>query len=313
MDWIELSIDATSEAVDWVYTLLANHIAPEDIHISPPNPPWSHGFLLYIANNGQVHHRISLIDDLLRPLQRTAMISDLQVAEVAAKPQNLDSAWRRSIGDRFVIQNVIQNISTPTAEYLPTHNDDKLIIYLPNSLAFGTGWHPATILSLRLLEKYTLPSHTALDLGSGSGILSVAMAKLGAKVIAIDNDPLAVAATQAAISQNQLDTQITASCSSLGSGAALGHWLGGDRPSHVSEMTLASKFDVIAANIFARVHISLAPEYAQALNERGKLITAGYTSDRAEDITNAMQAVGLGVCDRLQIEDWVAIAFQKDI
>jgi ribosomal protein L11 methyltransferase len=308
VNWIEISIDATSEAVDWVYTLLANHIAPEDIYISPPNLPWSHSFHLYVANDGQVHHRLNLFDDLLKPLQRTAMIASLQFTEVAAKPQNLVNAWRRTIGDRFVIQNLPP--ASTTAD-LPAPLDDKIIIYLPSNLAFGTGWHPATILSLCLIEKYTLPSHTALDLGSGSGILSIAMAKLGAQVMAIDNDPLAVAATEATIAHNQLDTQITASCASLGSGATLGHWLGGDRPNHVQE--IATKFDLIAANIFARVHISLATEYAQALHDHGKLITAGYTSDRAEDITDTMQASGLQVCDRLQIEDWVAIAFQKDI
>ena len=156
--------------------------------------------------------------------------------------------------------------------------------------------------------------HT-LDLGSGSGILSVAIAKLGASVLAIDNDSIAVTATQDAVQLNQVASQVTVICGSLGSASQLGHWLGGDSIESVPEIKANAQFDLIVANIFARIHISLAAEFYKALRSTsmhsGILITAGYTSDREEDITAAMREAGLVVYDRVQINEWIAIAFSK--
>jgi ribosomal protein L11 methyltransferase len=185
---------------------------------------------------------------------------------------------------------------------------------LQNSLAFGSGLHPATILSLRLLERHVQPELHALDLGSGSGILSIAIAKLGAKVFAIDNDPIAVAATEDAVQRNQVTQMVTAMCASLGRASKLGHWMGGDSVENVPAIASDQKFDLIVANIFARVHISLAADFYKALRSTsthtGILITAGYTSDREEDITSAMSAVGFKLCDRAQIDEWIAIAYR---
>ena len=168
---------------------------------------------------------------------------------------------------------------------------------------------------MQLLERHVKPNLNTLDLGSGSGILSVAIAKLGAKVLAIDNDPIAVTATQDAVERNQVTDQVTVACGSLGAASQLGHWMGGDCIGDVPEIIGDQQFDLVVANIFARVHISLANDFYQALRNTsihtGILITSGYTSDREEDITKAMTDVGLVVCDRAQIDEWIAIAFSK--
>ena len=81
----------------------------------------------------------------------------------------------------------------------------------------------------------------------------------------------------------------------------------------VTEIKANGQFDLIVANIFARVHISLAAEFYKALRNTsthsGTLITAGYTSDREEAVTSAMIEVGFAVCDRVQIDEWIAIAY----
>ena len=165
------------------------------------------------------------------------------------------------------------------------------------------------------MERHVKPNLNTLDLGSGSGILSVAMAKLGAKVLAIDNDPIAVTATQDAVERNQVTEQVTVTCGSLGAASQLGHWMGGDSVGDVPEIQGNEQFELIVANIFARVHISLAHDFYKALRNTsthsGILITSGYTSDREEDITKAMNDVGLVVCDRAQIDEWIALAFSK--
>lgn len=332
MPWIELIVDTTDEAVDWVYTLLAQAIAASDIHIHKyeasdneiqSSSQWNYTIQIYLAKNDQIHQRIDAIAAMIAPLQRTGLINELQTFVVTERPidrdleENPTKFLVRRIGDRFVVVSADANYQTRSPQ--------EIVLHLQNSLAFGSGLHPATILSLRLIEKYFHNWHKpnnepiyALDLGSGSGILTVAMAKLGIEVLAIDNDPIAVAATEDAIARNQVSDVVTVSSASLGTASQLGHWLGSDRPASTTAIAAAGQFDLIVANIFARVHISLAAEFAQALKPPSAttssprlLITAGYTSDRADDVIAAMQAVGFQLGDRQQMDEWTAIAFQK--
>jgi ribosomal protein L11 methyltransferase len=317
MSWIELNLDTTNEAVDWICTLLAKAIAAEDMHISEyrdRHPQWTYTIQMYLLEDAQIHQRIEAIADLLKPLHRTGMTSELQTFIVDQKPpqieQNPEHSLIRRIGDRFVVLSADSDYQTI--------NSQEIILRLQNSLAFGSGLHPATILSLqlieRLIENHTQPSIEALDLGSGSGILSVALAKFGATVLAIDNDHIAVAATQDAVERNQVSQKVTVTCASLGSASQLGHWMGGDSIESVPEIQANGQFDLIVANIFARVHISLAAEFYKALRNTsthsGTLITAGYTSDRAEDVTQSMIEAGFELCDRIHMNEWIAIAYQ---
>jgi ribosomal protein L11 methyltransferase len=312
MSWIELSLDTTNEAVDWVCTLLANAIAAEDMHISKyrdRNPKWTFTIQMYLPEDSQIYQRIDAIASILKPLHRTGMTSELQTFVVEQKPHTIESnsenSLIRRIGDRFVVLSADSNYEAS--------NPQEITLHLQNSLAFGSGLHPATILSLQLLERHVKPEIYALDLGSGSGILSVALAKLGAKVLAIDNDRVAVAATQDAVERNQVSSQVTATCASLGSASQLGHWMGGDSIESVTEIKANGQFDLIVANIFARVHISLAAEFYKALRNTsthsGLLITAGYTCDREGDVTSTMTEAGFKLYDRVQIDEWIAITY----
>ncbi len=312
MSWIELSLDTTDEAVDWVCTLLANAIALADMQINKyqgASSKWTFTILMYLSEDMHIHQRIEAIASILKPLHRTDMTTELRTFVVAQKLVEIEATETSSkdslikrISDRFVIVS-------PNSSY-QSSNPQEIILHLQNSLAFGSGLHPATILSLRLLERHVKPTTYTLDLGSGSGILTVAIAKLGAKVLAIDNDAIAVAATEDAVSLNQVTSEVKVICGSLGSASQLGHWMGGDSSDSVTEIYPDGQFDLIVANIFARVHISLATEFYRALQKpSGILITAGYTRDREADITAAMSAAGLTVCDREQIDEWIAIAF----
>jgi ribosomal protein L11 methyltransferase len=315
MSWIELNLDTTNEAVDWVCTLLAKAIAAEDIHISEyqdSQAKWTFTLQIYLPEDARIHQRIDEIEKILMPLHRTGMTSELKTFIVPKKLSAIESSQNpansliRRIGDRFVILSADSNYEA--------RNPQEIILRLQNSLAFGSGLHPATILSLRLLERHVKPAIHTLDLGSGSGILSVAIAKLGATVLAIDNDPIAVTATEDAVQRNQVTQKVTTMCASLGSASQLGHWMGGDSVADIPAIAAEEQFDLIVANIFARVHISLANEFHKALrstdNYAGILITAGYTSDREEDITTAMTEAGFAVGDREQIDEWIAIAYR---
>ncbi len=303
MAWIELSLDTTAEAVDWVCTLLAETQGVEDFGIANYLPQaestsWMFTLRFYVPHDRQSRSRVDAIAQLLSPLHRTGLTTELEAALVETKlPASQKSSIHR-IGQRFV---VLAN----NAVYQSRPNE--ILLRLKPSLAFGSGLHPATMLSLRLLERYTTPDMKALDLGCGSGILSVAIAKLGAQVLALDNDAIAVQATQATIQDNQVEAQVTVQCGSLGDGSRLGHWMSGSLTHEVSTIH-AADLNLIAANILGRIHIQLAADYRDALRSNGLLITAGFTTDQEPEVVAALQSVGFEALEYERSGDWVAIA-----
>lgn len=313
MPLMELSLNTTHEAVDWVCTLLADTIDREDIQITENVQPcpsesshWTFTVRLYLPYDAQVRARVEKIVNLLSPLHRTGLTTEIQTTVVAEKAPNADifNPFIHRIGKRFVV------VAPDAVSQSPT--PDEMIIKLQPTLAFGSGLHPATILSLQLIERHVLPTMDVLDLGSGTGILSVAIAKLGAKVLALDNDPIAVQATQDAVILNGVAPQVKVMQGSLGAGSDMGHWMGGNSIANVPKIHTAKAFDLIVANILARIHIALAEDYRQALrqtdNHQGLLITAGFTTDHEESVTEALTAAGFEVFDCVRFNEWVALA-----
>jgi ribosomal protein L11 methyltransferase len=323
MSRIELSLDTTREAVDWVCTLLADAAYDGNIRmahygaglaesddlnalegaIAPSrdrdSPDWA--FTLYLDLQADQSHQYAILEQALNPLVRTGIATPLRPVSAAesAAVQTDGQVLKYRVGQRFVISAM----PLPSRDY----GDQDLPLYIPPSLAFGSGCHPATQLSLQLLERSVRPAMSVLDLGSGSGILSVAMAKLGAQVLAIDNDDVAVQASQDAVRRNGLISQVTVMKASLGEGSDLGHWMGGEIGDAVEKITPKSTFNLIAANILARVHIALAADFRQSLQPEGLLMTAGFTVDYEEDVRAALSAVGFETIAAERSQDWVAL------
>jgi ribosomal protein L11 methyltransferase len=325
MPWMELSLDTTSEAVDWVCTLLAGTRYKGDVKIvecaEDPHNQWA--FTLYLYLPDQAHSQAQEIAEALLPLHRTGIATELQVSIVddpaiapeypkgiaSTDSQRVNPRPRvHRVGDRFVI------LTDELAHQSYSSAPHEITLQINTSLAFGSGLHPATQLSLRLLEKHIAPGMKTLDLGSGSGILSVAIAKLGAQVLAVDNDAIAVQATQDTVQRNGLASQVTVMQGSLGRGSELGHWMGGKALGEVKAIDpIASRypqgidrFDLIVANILARVHITLAPDFQRALMPSGLLITAGFTTDYEEAVTSALVKEGFQAIDCERLQEWVA-------
>ncbi|WP_373693570.1 50S ribosomal protein L11 methyltransferase [Limnofasciculus baicalensis] len=322
MSWMELSIDATHEAVDWVSTLLAaihytgdmritNYIEPELNQLDNCDilqSQWAFTIYLYLPYNTNVRRRVEEIVDRLSPLHRTGLIAVIQTAIVEDKPEETANSIPpiHRIGKRFVVL-------TPDNSY-QSEDLDEITLKINTTLAFGSGLHPATILSLLLLERYIIPPMNVLDLGCGSGILSVAMAKLGASVLALDNDNIAVDSTQDAIRINGVEKQVTVKKGSLGSGSDLGHWLGGNTINNVQRINASATFDLIVANIFARIHIALADDFCRAIRRTregtGILITAGFTTDYEDEVSGALVEAGFEAIDCERLNEWVALAYR---
>ena len=157
---------------------------------------------------------------------------------------------------------------------------------------FGTGRHPTTQLSLILLEEYVEPGDRVLDLGTGSGILAVAAAKLGAsEVLALDTEAAAVATAQETVSLNGLADVVE-----VGQG---------------SIEAAVPPFDVVVANIFPSAINELAPNLATAIRHAGVLITSGSVLARAKETANAACAAGFGLEQQRPQDNWVGMVFRK--
>ncbi|AFZ20610.1 50S ribosomal protein L11 methyltransferase [Allocoleopsis franciscana] len=322
MSWMELSLDTTHEAVDWVCTLLAKIKDIDDVRITEyadPNlsqsgerdvakPSWTFTIRFYLNHQVCSREQVEKIANLLLPLNRTGLATELQISRVNDKPtpdEELNPFVHR-IGQRFVIL-------TPDTPY-QAKAAGEIPLRLKTTLSFGSGLHPATMLSLQLIERYIVPSMNILDLGSGSGILSIAMAKLGATVLALDNDRTAVQATQDSVYRNNVEQQVTVMEGSLGGGSELGHWMGGDTTENVPKVEATERFDVIVANILARVHIALADDFHRALRrtdtQPGLLITAGFTTDYEQEVVSSLTEAGFETIDCERLNEWVAFAYR---
>jgi ribosomal protein L11 methyltransferase len=292
MAWMELSLDTTGEAVDWACTLLAGRYQGEiQVVEYAADAQWKYTIFLYLPEDAQ--SQAEEIARVLLPLHRTAIASELQMRIVEEPGTNPTSIHR--VGQFVLLTN---------SDYQPKIGE--LPLKIQPSLAFGSGLHPATSLSLKLLGRHVVSGMKALDLGSGSGILSVAIARLGGQVLAVDNDGIAVQATQTMVQNNEVAPQVTVMQGSLGQGSELGHWMGGAASGAVAKIDEFAPFDLIVANILARVHIALAPDFRRALNPGGLMITADYEAS----VTAALEAAGFEVIDCERMDEWVALGFQ---
>jgi len=315
MPWIELSLDTTNEAVDWVCTLVAETINIDDVQITEyaelNKAQWTFTIRLYLAYDVHSRSRVEKIVNLLSPLHRTGLATTVQTTVVDQKPTDADilKPLIYRIGKRFVVLAPDAPDQSKAA--------DEITLRLKPTFSFGSGLHPATILSLQLIERHIIPTMNVLDLGSGSGILSVAIAKLGANVLALDNDSIAVEATQDAVRCNGVEQKVTVMRGSLGCGSDLGHWMGGDTIDNVPKIEATDKFDLIVANILARMHVALANDFQRALRQtdahRGLLITAGFTSDNEENVAKALIEAGFELVDCERLNEWVALAHRLKI
>jgi ribosomal protein L11 methyltransferase len=320
MSWVELCLDTTTEAVDWVCTLLATTTYTSDIRISEykqsseTKEDWVFTIYFYLPNDVSASQRIQQISNLLSSLQRTKLTTAIQADVVDEKPEGVDiDNFPVRIGKKFVVLSPDGIYKSEYKSKYKSEAADEIILRLKTSLAFGSGLHPATMLAMGLLEKYVNPNMNVLDLGSGSGILSIAIAKLGGQVLALDSDRIAVESTQDAVKRNGVEQQVKVMQGSLGKGSEIGHWMGRDSIGEISTINPNANFDLIVANILGRIHTTLAPDYHQALRWGGMLIASGFNQDYEESVVAALEAEEFEMIDRQSLGEWIAIALRLKI
>lgn len=217
----------------------------------------------------------------------------LAVEIEGTKTEDWANAWRKyfhtmEVGDKILIKPQWEEITEPT---------DRVVFNINPGMSFGTGSHETTQLCLTQLEKYITPDCRMLDLGCGSGILSVVSLLLGAKeAVAVDIDPNCIDTAYENSDMNGIDR----SRYTVISGNVV-------TDPEVKEIISQNKYEVVAANIVADVIIGLTPIVRQYMTEDGVFITSGIIDGRQDEVKAALVDEGFTICGMERRKDWWSI------
>ena len=300
--WYQLSVDVDAEAVEAVSELLGRYGFNEGVAIEEPYIQDGDGDNLAVALDKPftVHtyvpaedFRPEILEDLRHALYFLGQlrgVSDVRVSSL--QEEDWANAWKdhfqvHKIGDLVVIR-------PPWLEYEP--RDDEVVVVLDPGMAFGTGLHPSTKLSMLGTEEVVKTGDRVLDVGTGSGILAIAAVKLGAaKADTVDVEGVAVVATAENAERNDVSDKILVKHGSVGPG----------------EPFYGQQYDVVLANIIARILIELSAAIVGHTRPGGSIVLAGIIESREQDVIDTFAGLGAEVVNRRFQEDWVSLVFRR--
>jgi ribosomal protein L11 methyltransferase len=232
---------------------------------------------------------IDTVRNALWHLGRLRTIGELQVTERAE--EDWANAWKAHYSVHRVGRRVL--VRAPWHDYEPAPNE--VVIELDPGMAFGTGLHPSTQLSMIAVEDELAPGDRVLDVGIGSGILATGAALLGASAVdGVDIEPVAVRSARENAARNGVDAIVRVEQGSVGD----------DQP-------FSGEYDLVVANIIARVLIELSAPLSRAMRPGGTLILGGIIDSKEDAVQTAIANVGLELIRRSQQEDWVVLVWRK--
>ena len=212
----------------------------------------------------------------------------LTISEV--NEEDWATAWKKyyhpvKISERFTI--------VPTWEDYTPVSTDELIIELDPGMAFGTGTHPTTVMCLQALEKVVKKGDSVVDVGTGSGVLSIGAALLGAnQVHALDLDLVAVNSAKENVELNKVENVVEVFHGNLLD-------------------TVKEPADVVVANILAEIIMTFTDDAFTIVKPGGYFVTSGIIGAKKEDVKNTLIDSGFVIEEVLMMEDWVAIIAKR--
>jgi ribosomal protein L11 methyltransferase len=299
LKWLELSVDAPAEFVEPLSHIFHRYghggVAMEepggfnpDEGETPPSPDLVR-ITTYLPMDSTTASRRGGIDVGVALVSHVCPISPLQ--ERVVEEEDWERAWKRHfhvlhVGERMVV--------VPTwREYIASESD--IVIGLDPGMAFGTGHHPTTRMCMVLLEEFCAAGMRVLDVGCGSGILSIVAARLGvASVIGVEIDDVAARSAATNIADNGVDGVVIVYQGTLTEG-----------------LVPPEGFDLIVANVSAKVVSELAADMVSALRPGGRIIASGILDERQADVRQAIEAVGATIERGVVDGDWVALVATK--
>jgi ribosomal protein L11 methyltransferase len=288
LDWLEIAVVVAPDDEEAVSEVLRSHaggVAIEDDgndHLS---------LKAYLPSDARLPSRRRALRRVLSRLQTSQPLTIRRARTV--HEEDWANAWK----EHFHVQHVGRIVIRPRWRSYRARPGD-LVITLDPGMAFGTGQHPTTRMCLLALQERLTPGQRVLDLGSGSGILAIAAALLGAsEIVALDNDPLAVEIAKANVAANGVDSNVRVGEGSLGA-----TW--------PFEEPWQRRFDIVVANISSATVIDLAPELVACLKTGGVGIAGGISEERAGDCRKALEQAGAREISMMSEGDWRTFLFE---
>jgi len=300
-EWIELAVTCDAESVESVAELFARHgfnqgVAIEEAFTQDPD---GDNFAVDPTKPVQVRTFLSALDvkpetieEVRRGIWHLGQIRSITPLQVTRRAEeDWANAWKAHFRVHPVGRRVL--VKAPWHDYVAA--EGEVVVELDPGMAFGTGTHPSTQLCMVALEETLRPGDHVLDVGVGSGILSIAAALLGASAVdAVDIEPVAVRATRENAERNGVASILHVEAGSVG-----------------DEQPFQGEYDLVVANIIARILIDLAPALARSMVAGGTLILGGIIDVKEQSVRDAFLAAGLTLTRRDQQEDWVALVLRK--
>ena len=309
MAWLEITIQTTSEKIDSAVTaltaggfsdLLIEDQAEFETFLDKNREYWDYiDEELQEKLQGLSNIKLYLEDSDAAGLQRlTALTEKLSLPMTTALLP--DTNWEESWKDNYPPQEVGKDLVV-LPYWLADDRTTRKKIILDPGLTFGTGAHPSTQMVMEAMEELVKPGASCLDLGSGSGILSIAALRLGAKsATGIDIDPKAEGIARENAAYNGFASpEFTALTGNVTEDTAL------------MERLAKNHYDVVLVNIVADVIIGLSPVLPEFLDESSTVICSGILDVRLQDVVNALTAAGLTVTSTHAKEDWRCVTAKK--
>ena len=297
MRWLELTVTCDNEAIEAVSEILGRvsqgtAVRPTRLIRDPadelsaredPTAPYE-----ITAHIPQDEAAPAAVESTERALWHLQAFGLRPVGELQVRPVD-DADWTDAWKAGYVPQRIGRAVIVPSwlDEPIGPH---EVALRLDPGMALGTGLHPTTRGCLTLLQEISPMPALVLDVGSGSGILTLAALRLGAeRAVCCDTDPLAVEATLANAAANGLADRVTANLGSLPAKPA------------------GEPYPLVLANLVAAVLIELAEPLAAHTTPGGTVVASGIIEGRADEVLGALTVAGLSLEGRLDEGDWVTL------
>lgn len=251
--------------------------------------------------NGEPKTEEDILKDVKEELDGLRDFMDIGEGSIAVD-ETEDIDWINNWKQYFKQFYVDDILIIPSWEEVKEEDKDRMIIHIDPGTAFGTGMHETTQLCIRQLKKYVTEDTEMLDVGTGSGILSIVALKLGAKhAVGTDLDPCAVPAVEENKEANEIPVQDF--------DMMIGNIID---DKEVQDAVGYEKYDIVAANILADVLVPLTPVIVNQMKKGGIYITSGIIDQKEETVVKTVKDAGLEVLEVNYQGEWVSVTARKN-
>ena len=292
MDLVELCVEVDPESVEPVSEAFRRYGCHRLVveHLDPTTDQSRVSVKAYIPNDTSAEKTRSQIDLVVRLLGLVRPLGPLQSRLLS------EEDWARAWQKHFKVLHIGRRIVVCPSWLSYDRKPNDALVILDPGMAFGTGLHPTTKMCLEALDCRIRNGMEILDVGTGSGILSIAAANLGAsRVLALDVDPVAVRVARDNVTANGVGQAVEIREGTLPQ----------------DDQSSRPRFDIVVANIAVRPIVQLAPHILDCLRPGDLAVVSGILDDQAQEVEDSFGRLGAVIKDQVGVEDWRTLVFEK--